>query len=168
MHVEGGPGHLIDGEGHRWWDVLGGNGGKKKPSMIYVQLEDSTVTGLKVKNSPAWCFAINDCKNVHFGNIDIDNSLGHQKGGHNTDGFDIAKSSNIRIYNSKVNNQDDCLAINSGTDIVFENNICEGGHGIAVAVGDYDLNEAKNILIKNCQVGNLFKCKLCSKSCCRA
>nr|AHG54232.1 polygalacturonase 22a [Lygus lineolaris] len=152
MKIRGMPGHLIDGEGHRWWDKCGGNCGKKKPFMIYTQLQDSTVDGLKIKNTPAWCFAINECNNVHYSNIDIDNKDGHSKGGHNTDGFDVHKSRNIRIYNSKVNNQDDCLAINSGWDIVFENNVCEGGHGIAVAVGGYDVNEAKNILIKNCKV----------------
>jgi polygalacturonase len=31
-----------------------------------------------------------------------------------------------------VTNQDDCLAINSGSNIVFENNQCSGGHGISI------------------------------------
>ncbi|KAF6211495.1 hypothetical protein GE061_012007 [Apolygus lucorum] len=150
--VEGKPGHLIDGEGHRWWDVLGGNGGKVKPYFLYVQLTDSKVTGLSIKNTPKHVFAINDCLRTDFVGINIDNADGHKKGGHNTDGFDIAKSHFIRILDSKVNNQDDCLAINSGTNIEFRNNICEGGHGIAVAVGGYAVNEAKNILIKDCQV----------------
>ncbi|KAF6211509.1 hypothetical protein GE061_012021 [Apolygus lucorum] len=152
IKVLGMKGHSIDGEGHRWWDNCGGNCGKKKPFMIYTQLQDSVVYGLRIKNTPAWCFAINECNHVHYYNIHIDNRDGHTKGGHNTDGFDVHKSRNIRIYNSRVNNQDDCLAINSGWNIVFENNVCEGGHGIAVAVGGYDVNEAKNILIKNCKV----------------
>ncbi|KAF6211528.1 hypothetical protein GE061_012041 [Apolygus lucorum] len=150
--VEGKPGHLIDGEGHRWWDGKGGNGGKVKPCFVYVQLTDSKVNGLTIKNSPKHVFAINDCRHTDFVGITVDNADGHKKGGHNTDGFDIAKSHFIKILNSRVNNQDDCLAINSGTNIEFRNNICEGGHGIAVAVGGYDSNEAKNILIKDCQV----------------
>lgn len=28
--------------------------------------------------------------------------------------------------------QDDCLAINKGQNITFENNFCEGGHGISI------------------------------------
>jgi galacturan 1,4-alpha-galacturonidase len=29
--VEGVPGHVIDGNGAKWWDTKGSNGGKKKP-----------------------------------------------------------------------------------------------------------------------------------------
>lgn len=29
-------------------------------------------------------------------------------------------------------NQDDCLAINKGTNITFQNNNCSGGHGISI------------------------------------
>jgi len=35
--------------------------------------------------------------------------------GHNTDGFDIGSSSNVIIDGAKVYNQDDCVAVNSGT-----------------------------------------------------
>nr|AIB04034.1 polygalacturonase PG3-4 [Apolygus lucorum] len=152
FHVEGKPGHVIDGEGHRWWDGLGGNGGKIKPCMIYVQLTHSKVKNIKVKNSPAHCWAINACRHVIFEGIVVDDTDGHAKGGHNTDGFDIARSHHVKIKNSWVNNQDDCLALNSGTFITFENNTCEGGHGIAVAVGGYSENVAKHVNIRNCKV----------------
>lgn len=33
---------------------------------------------------------------------------------------------------SVVKNQDDCLAINSGSNIIFEDNSCSGGHGISI------------------------------------
>lgn len=29
-------------------------------------------------------------------------------------------------------NQDDCLAINKGSNIVFQRNTCSGGHGISI------------------------------------
>lgn len=29
-------------------------------------------------------------------------------------------------------NQDDCLAINAGTNIAFTDNTCSGGHGISI------------------------------------
>ena len=32
----------------------------------------------------------------------------------------------------RVLNQDDCLAVNSGSNIEFANNYCEGGHGISI------------------------------------
>lgn len=45
----------------------------------------------------------------------IDNSAGDDAGGHNTDGFDIGSSSSVTITGAKVYNQDDCVAVNSGT-----------------------------------------------------
>jgi polygalacturonase len=45
----------------------------------------------------------------------IDDSAGDSEGGHNTDGFDIGSSSNVVINGANVYNQDDCVAINSGT-----------------------------------------------------
>lgn len=46
----------------------------------------------------------------------IDDSAGDTGSlGHNTDGFDIGTSSNVMIDGAKVYNQDDCVAVNSGT-----------------------------------------------------
>lgn len=44
----------------------------------------------------------------------IDNSAGDSQG-KNTDGFDIGSSTNVVIDGANVYNQDDCVAINSGT-----------------------------------------------------
>lgn len=33
---------------------------------------------------------------------------------------------------SQIHNQDDCLAVNKGTNIVFKGNSCTGGHGISI------------------------------------
>lgn len=51
--------------------------------------------------------------------------------GHNTDGFDISASS-VTVSKCTVNNQDDCVAINSGSTIVIEDSTCIGGHGISI------------------------------------
>nr|AHG54204.1 polygalacturonase 3a [Lygus lineolaris] len=151
LKIKGGAGHIFDGEGRRWWDGTGTNSGKIKPYMFYVQLADSSVRGLTIKNSPAHTFAINDCNHISINNVMIDNRDGNRFGGHNTDGFDVAKSHRVIIANSTIYNQDDCLAINSGTDITFQRNKCIGGHGIAVAVGGYQVNEARNIVIRGCR-----------------
>lgn len=41
-------------------------------------------------------------------------------------------TSDVTITNSVVKNQDDCVAMNSGSNIVFSNNKCSGGHGISI------------------------------------
>lgn len=38
IRVEGKPGSLLDGEGQRWWDGLGGNGGKQKPRFVVKEI----------------------------------------------------------------------------------------------------------------------------------
>lgn len=112
--VTGGEGHLIDGEGSRWWDGEGNNGGKTKPKMFYAHsLDDSTITGLNVKNTPVNAFSIL-ADNLVLDGITFDNSDGDSNGGHNTDAFNVGRSSYITIKNADVKNQDDCLAVNSG------------------------------------------------------
>ncbi|KAF6211516.1 hypothetical protein GE061_012028 [Apolygus lucorum] len=150
IRVEGKPGHVIDGDGARWWDGKGGNGGRKKPRFIYFQASNSIITGLRIKNSPVHCFAVNACYNVQLTDIKMDNRDGRVKG-HNTDAFDVANSDGVNINNCEVYNQDDCLAINSGKNIVFENNTCAGGHGISIgSVGGGAVVE--NVLVKRCRV----------------
>lgn len=46
--------------------------------------------------------------------VTIDYSAGTGEG-HNIDAFDVGQSTYITIYGAKVYNQDDCLAVNSGT-----------------------------------------------------
>lgn len=46
----------------------------------------------------------------------IDNSAGDTDDlGHNTDGFDIGTSTGVTITGANVYNQDDCVAVNSGS-----------------------------------------------------
>ncbi|CAE7103902.1 unnamed protein product [Rhizoctonia solani] len=71
--------------------------------------------------------------------LTIDNSAGDaansQSGGkaagHNTDGFDVS-TTELTIQDSKIYNQDDCIAINKGSNIIFQRNYCSGGHGISI------------------------------------
>lgn len=75
--------------------------------------------------------------------------------GHNTDGFDLS-SNNITVKDSVVRNQDDCVVVNRGSDIIVSNVSCYGGHGLSISVGfsddDFERNSAHNILFENCLV----------------
>jgi galacturan 1,4-alpha-galacturonidase len=118
IQVSGASGHVIDGDGHRWWDGKGGNGGKVKPKFFYAHgvTGSSSISGLYIKNTPVQCFSINGASGLTMSGIAIDNSAGDAGAlGHNTDAFDVGSSSNIYISGANVHNQDDCLAINSGT-----------------------------------------------------
>ncbi|KAF7596892.1 hypothetical protein BBP40_011937 [Aspergillus hancockii] len=148
-------GAVIDGQGSRWWDGKGTNGGKTKPKFIYAhKLQSSTIKGLHVKNSPVQVFSVQG-NEVHLTDITIDNSEGDSKGGHNTDAFDVSESNGVYITNANVKNQDDCLAINSGTNIQFIGGTCSGGHGISIgSIGGRSSNTVKNVKVSGATVVN--------------
>ncbi|KAH7878412.1 polygalacturonase [Lentinula edodes] len=104
-----GNGFSFKGNGDLYWDGEGTSGGVTKPHP-FIKFEGyGSFTDFIIKNSPAHAISV----------------------GKNTDGFDVS-ASDLTISGCKVYNQDDCIAINSGSNIVFENNFCSGGHGISI------------------------------------
>lgn len=108
---------VLDGQGALWWDGEGSNGGKTKPTFFYAHdMISSTITGISILNSPVQVFSIDGSEDLALNDITIDDSAGDANAlGHNTDAFDVGDSTGITISGANVKNQDDCLAINSGT-----------------------------------------------------
>ncbi|KAF7714061.1 Polygalacturonase [Penicillium ucsense] len=152
--VTGASGSVLDGDGARWWDTKGSNGGKKKPKFFAAHnLINSKIQGLTIKNSPVQVFSINGAQALHLDNITVDNADGDSKGGHNTDAFDVGSSTGVYITNPIVHNQDDCLAVNSGTDIHFTGAQCVGGHGISIgSVGGRSDNTVSKVTVQGCTI----------------
>ena len=119
-------------------------------------MKQSSITGLNIKNTPVQGFSIDSATDLVLDRITIDNSAGDgPNGGHNTDAFDIGKSTGVTITNANVKNQDDCLAINSGENIKFTGGTCSGGHGISIgSVGGRSNNIVKNVEVSDCTVTN--------------
>ncbi|KAG0307903.1 hypothetical protein BGZ97_000238 [Linnemannia gamsii] len=122
----------FDGSGPLYWDGKGGNGGVNKPKFVRLSKMSGSITGLTIIGSPVHTFAVNGCHDLTLTKITIDNRGPKYALGHNTDAFDVGSSSGITITGAKVYNNDDCLAVNSGTNIAFNGNHCEGGHGISI------------------------------------
>jgi polygalacturonase len=114
--VTGASGSVLDGNGQLWWDGQGSNGGKTKPKFFYAHdlTGSSSISNIYIKNSPVQVFSIDSSSGLTMSGITIDDSAGDSLG-HNTDAFDVGSSSNVYITGANVKNQDDCLAINSGT-----------------------------------------------------
>lgn len=153
IEVSGATGHVIDGNGALWWDGKGSNGGKTKPKMFYAHdLKQSVITGLNVKNTPVQFMSIHQSTDLSVIGVTMDNSEGTEKG-HNTDAFDVGVSENVYISGAVVLNQDDCLAINSGTNITFTGGSCTGGHGLSIgSVGGRDDNDVKSVTITDSKI----------------
>ncbi|EFQ31501.1 glycosyl hydrolase family 28 [Colletotrichum graminicola] len=154
--IDGTSDHVIDCQGQRWWDGKGGNGGKVKPKFFSAQsLKNSIIRGINVLNTPVQAFSINSVTNLSVYDVTLDNSLGDTQGGHNTDAFDVGSSNGVYISGAVVKNQDDCLAINSGTNITFTGGDCSGGHGLSIgSVGGHSSNVVDTVLISNSRISN--------------
>jgi polygalacturonase len=163
--VEGASGAYLNPDGARWWDGEGSNGGKTKPKFFYAHdLTDSTITNLHIENTPVQAVSVNGCDGLTITDMTIDNSAGDTEGGHNTDGFDIGDSTNVVITGANVYNQDDCVAVNSGTDITFSGGVCSGGHGLSIgSVGGRSDNTVDTVKFENCEVKSSVNGK---KNCC--
>ncbi|KAF7874171.1 hypothetical protein EAF04_002843 [Stromatinia cepivora] len=154
--VTGASGSVLDGQGAKYWDGKGSNGGKTKPKFFYAHSlkGKSSINNIKILNSPVQTFSINGASGLTLSGITIDNSAGNSLG-HNTDAFDIGSSSDIIISGANVQNQDDCLAINSGTSITFTGGICSGGHGLSIgSVGGRSDNVVSDVTIESSTVKN--------------
>jgi polygalacturonase len=105
--VIGASGSVIDGQGSRWWDGKGTNGGKTKPKFFAAhKMTNSKIQNIKIKDSPVQIFSINNSQQLALTGITIDNSAGDgDNKGHNTDAFDIGSSSGITITGANVHNQ---------------------------------------------------------------
>lgn len=158
IKVSGGGTAILDGKGASYWDGEGGSGGVTKPKFFQAHdigkslrthftrcyanasTDGGLIEQITILNPPVQVFSINGCTDTEFAYITIDGSAGDSEG-KNTDGFDIGASDGITIEYATVYNQDDCVAINSGTNIIFRNGYCSGGHGLSIgSVGGRDDN----------------------------
>ncbi|XP_060517956.1 uncharacterized protein LOC132696879 [Cylas formicarius] len=143
--VTGDDNHLFNGQGESYWGLNG-----TKPLLMRLVAQNTNFQGFKIKNCPQRCISINGSNNTVISNFTIDNQDGVGKA-KNTDGFDVSSSSGITIKDTIVTNQDDCVAINSGSDILVDNLHCIGSHGfdISVGQGSGNTNFVTNVTFQN-------------------
>ncbi|KAM0817579.1 putative Glycoside hydrolase [Seiridium cardinale] len=144
--VRGEPGSALDGQGALYWDGGGGSSGVTKPKFFKANnLNDSILDSITIRNAPRNSFSLNYVYNLTLKDITVDDSTGDALG-KNTDAFNINNADGVYITGATVWNQDDCVAINSGKNIVFENGFCSGGHGLSIgSIGGQTTNIVTNV-----------------------
>nr|AMD09887.1 endopolygalacturonase [Mesosa myops] len=154
IEITGAPNHVLDAKGSLWWDGKGGGGGKIKPIFFVAHgLKNSVISNITIKNTPNHAIWIEDSDGVVAQDVYIDSKDGDTMGGHNTDGFNVWRSNNVRIQRINVYNQDDCIAIKSGTNVIVTDSYCSGGHGLSIgSVGGRDYNIVENVLVSNTDI----------------
>ncbi|KAB5590037.1 putative effector protein/Endo-polygalacturonase [Ceratobasidium theobromae] len=155
-----GHGYTFDGQGPAYWDGLGTNGGVTKPHPMMKITMSGNYTNVKVLNSPAHMYSVGNRAPLVMSKLVIDDSAGDapnsksdgKPAGHNTDGFDVS-ANDLVIEDSIIYNQDDCIAINKGSNIIFRRNTCINGH--AISIGSISSNaQVNNVQIQNNKVVN--------------
>ena len=109
------------------------------------------------------------CRNVYIHQIQIHTKYdedGNKYGIHNGDGIDIDSCKNVRIADSLIASQDDCIAVKSGRDaegrrvgipseyITIEDCVFKSGFG--VAMGSEMSGGVKDVLVRRCTFENVF------------
>lgn len=117
------------------------------------------IQGLTIENSPCWTIQYTYCRNVTCRNLKISSRAA------NGDGIDPDSSVDSYIFNCSFSTSDDCIAIKSGknpegniigkpTENLWITN-CNFIRGISVAIGSEMSGGVRNVLIRDCILGNL-------------
>ncbi|KAG6375335.1 glycoside hydrolase [Boletus reticuloceps] len=123
----------------RWWTFLLGwsrnKWGVTKPRpMMKIEIS-GTLSDVHVVNAPAQCFSLTNPGPLVVSGIIVDDSQGNYPNA-NSNGLPAGAWNHFLVaLKNFVDSsciQDDCLAINRGQNIVFQDNYCNGGHGISI------------------------------------
>ncbi|XP_050503191.1 polygalacturonase-like [Diabrotica virgifera virgifera] len=146
--VQGAPGSILNGQGEKYWDGFGDNG-VVKPKFFRVATSGGSIfRNIYLLNCPHFCVGVY-ATDVTLTGWTIDVLAGNTRGGLNTDGFGIHSGKNIVVQDSVVMNQDDCVVVNSGTDMIFRNLQCYGSHGLSFSVGSKTEENAEAGIVQN-------------------
>ncbi|XP_050909431.1 probable polygalacturonase At3g15720 [Lathyrus oleraceus] len=139
----------INGQGAPWWKEYPNDESKRPSAFKFIKCERLTISNLTHYDSPKNHMGISSCKEVFISNL----KMIAPEDSPNTDGIDIANSSNITIKDSTITTGDDCVAINTGSSFINITGVfCGPGHGISVGSlgknGEYA--EVEDVYVKNC------------------
>ncbi|KAF5625108.1 exopolygalacturonase [Fusarium sp. NRRL 52700] len=150
---------LLDGHGQAYWEEMAVNKTLLRP--ILLTIEDAhglTMSNLRMRNPPNWFNIIVNSTDVLISDLDLEaKSLNGVKIA-NSDGWDTYRSDRIVIQDSVINNTDDCVSFKpNSTNVVVQNLVCNGSHGISVgSLGQYkgETDIVENLYIYNISMSN--------------
>ncbi|XP_052185176.1 probable polygalacturonase At3g15720 [Diospyros lotus] len=140
----------FDGQGAAWWDRFRKEPDIERPTALqFVNCDNLQLSGLTHINSPRNHISVVGCNGSTFSNLHI-TAPGDSP---NTDGIDISKSSNLKIYDCIIATGDDCIAMLGGSaNINITRVACGPGHGISIgSLGeDGTTDEVEEVHVTNC------------------
>ncbi|GKZ29796.1 hypothetical protein AbraIFM66950_006546 [Aspergillus brasiliensis] len=132
---------VIDGAGQFWWSAMAEDSSVMRPCLLGTDgLHHATISGLTMLNPPNWFNFIANSTDILISNMTmlVESEIADAPA-KNTDGWDIYRSSNVVIQDSRIVNTDDCVSFKpNSTQVVVQNLDCTGSHGISVgSLGQY-------------------------------
>ncbi|RGP81310.1 exopolygalacturonase [Fusarium longipes] len=162
IHIYGdlnkGP-SVLDGKGQDYWEEMAVNSTLLRPILFSVEgAHGLTMSNLRMRNSPNWFNIIINSTDVLISDLDLQaKSLNGVKIA-NSDGWDTYRSDRVVIQNSVIDNTDDCVSFKpNSTNVVVQNLVCNGSHGISVgSLGQYkgETDIVENLYIYNISMSN--------------
>ncbi|PSN65120.1 pectin lyase-like protein [Corynespora cassiicola Philippines] len=152
-------GGTLDGNGQVWYDLYAKDIYIIRPILFgTIGLKGGRIEDLNLRYSPQWYNLVANSSDVVFSDITIEGDSVSKNPAKNTDGWDTYRSDNIVIQNSNINNGDDCVSFKpNSTNIIVQNLVCNGSHGISVgSLGQYpgEVDIVKNLYIYNISMSN--------------
>lgn len=177
LNTDGAPHHDIAIEGS---GVIDANGvalfrkemeekrGKRGRAVCIRNTKRLTVRGVTVRQSPSWGLHLIYCSDVCIDGIEVHTKYDENGNRYdpifNGDGVDLDSCQRVRVTDSLIASQDDCIAVKSGRDaagrragipskdIVIEN--CTLKYGFGVAMGSEMSGGVENVTVRNCAFEN--------------
>ena len=156
----------IDANGEKLFAAeMSENKGKRGRAVCIRNTENVTIKNVTIRQSPAWGLHLIYCTNVIVDGVNVhtkcDENGRRYEGIFNGDGIDIDSCTDVKITNSLIASQDDCIAIKSGRDavgrrvnipssnITVEN--CTFKSGFGVVMGSEMSGGVKDVYVRNCK-----------------
>ncbi|RSL94785.1 hypothetical protein CEP52_012437 [Fusarium oligoseptatum] len=150
---------VLDGHGQAYWKEIETNKTLLRPILFTFEgAHGASMTNLRMRNSPNWFNIIANSTDVLISDLDIRASSLDGVKIANSDGWDTYRSDNVVIQNSYIDNTDDCVSFKpNSTNVVVQNLVCNGSHGISVgSLGQYkgETDIVENLYIYNISMSN--------------
>ncbi|KAF4978009.1 hypothetical protein FZEAL_5554 [Fusarium zealandicum] len=150
---------LLDGHGQAYWKAIETNSTLLRPILLYFDgAHGLTMSNIRMRNPPNWFNIITNSTDVLVSNLDLRASSLDGVKIANSDGWDTYRSDRVVIQDSYIDNTDDCVSFKpNSTNVVIQNLVCNGSHGISVgSLGQYkgETDIVENLYIYNISMSN--------------
>jgi polygalacturonase len=139
--------------GQRWWPKLH----RPKGLIHFRESSNIIISGVTIKNPPAYTIWTLGCENLQIKHITIDTPLESP----NTDGLDIDCCSNVKIEGCCISTGDDAIAIKSDINVLGYDRPCENiivtgcilkTSSCGIRLGYEGDGEIRNCIFSNCVI----------------